>query len=128
MKVFVYGTLRKGYGNHHLLRDANFLGEAQVKATMYLMGYIPYVSLNNDTNTVHGEVYKIDEDILRRLDQLEGYYPSQPNTSFYNRSVIKTIDGHEAYIYHIEYKEEKEQYKVSSGDWKIYTQERDAQR
>ncbi len=128
MKVFVYGTLRKGYNNNYLLRDANFLGEAQVKATMYSMGYIPYVSLNNDTNTVHGEVYEINEDILRRLDQLEGYYPSQPNTSFYNRSLVKTVDGHEAYIYHIEYKEEKKEYEVAGGDWRTYIQEREALR
>ena len=75
MKVFVYGTLRKGFGNHSLLYNANFVGKATIKAAMYSMGYVPYVSLQTyeENDLVHGEVYEIDKDTLKRLDRLEGY-------------------------------------------------------
>jgi gamma-glutamylcyclotransferase (GGCT)/AIG2-like uncharacterized protein YtfP len=31
MFVFVYGTLKKGYGNHRLLENSKFIGNAKVR-------------------------------------------------------------------------------------------------
>lgn len=119
MKVFVYGTLRMGHGNNHLLHKAKFLGEATTNGLMYSMGYIPFVSLKHKSNEniVHGEVYEIDEDILQRLDRLEGYYPARPDHSFYNRSLVSTSLG-DAYIYHIDHDTDRN--RIEGGDWVKY--------
>ena len=37
MKLFVYGTLKRGYGNNRLLREATFIGPAISKSAMYRM-------------------------------------------------------------------------------------------
>ena len=85
-KVFVYGTLRKGCGNHRLLEQSIFVGNAKTvrKCAMYSVG-IPYVTeLERDVQIV-GEVYEVDDSTLRRLDRLEGH----PN--FYERRKIKVF-------------------------------------
>ncbi len=123
MKVFVYGTLRSGYGNNVLLHNATFLGEATTNGTMYSMGYIPFVSLKSRDTVVHGEVYEINEDILRNLDRLEGYNARMPEHSFYNRSLVETSPYGEAFIYHIDSRE-AEHNKIPSGDWRVYLEER----
>jgi gamma-glutamylcyclotransferase (GGCT)/AIG2-like uncharacterized protein YtfP len=117
-KVFVYGTLRNGWGNHALLVKSEFLGKATLQAKMYTFGFIPYISLNNanDDDIVHGEVYSIDDYTLARLDQLEGYREGNVESSFYTRSLVRTSLG-DAYVYHIEYRDNNEAKRIESGDW-----------
>ena len=72
--VAVYGTLKMGYGNHRLLEDAMFEGEA-VTAKKYPMvdnGYFPYLFNEDGGDHVKVEVYAVDADTLARLDALEG--------------------------------------------------------
>jgi gamma-glutamylcyclotransferase (GGCT)/AIG2-like uncharacterized protein YtfP len=44
--VFVYGTLRSGHCNHHMLRDASpcGVGSTDAKYAMYLVSGYPYVT------------------------------------------------------------------------------------
>lgn len=78
MKVFVYGTLKRGYGNNRLLtRDGViFVGEATTEDTFDMMNSgFPVLVFNEDFGLpVKGEVYDIGDntDILRSLDALEG--------------------------------------------------------
>ena len=81
--VFVYGTLKKGYGNHHLLKNAEFVGDATVKGTLYVEGLPMYRSEGD--GVVHGELYQVDNVTLGALDMLEGYRKSTPQYSLYNR-------------------------------------------
>jgi gamma-glutamylaminecyclotransferase len=71
-KVFVYGTLKKGYGNHRLLKDSTFLGNALTfeKFTLYDGGF-PYLGRYGASQII-GEVYEVDDDTLSDLDRLEG--------------------------------------------------------
>jgi len=73
-KVFVYGTLKRGHGNHILLQDSDFLGPALTneKYTMYRSG-IPFVSKLPDTTRVIGELYNVNKLTLNHLDMLEGH-------------------------------------------------------
>ena len=73
-KVFVYGTLKRGHGNHVLLRGSDFLGPSLTKEiyTMYRSG-IPFVSKSPGTTRVIGELYNVDELTLNHLDMLEGH-------------------------------------------------------
>lgn len=76
--IFVYGTLKKGYWNNHLLDGAKFLGEALTDKPYRLLGNgVPYAvpeEADDGGLPVKGEVYEID--VVRhlpRLDQLEGH-------------------------------------------------------
>ena len=72
-KVFVYGTLMKGFGNHVLLKDARYLGTAQLKGyglycvTPHYPGIVP-----QHGDLVKGEVYEVDNSMIKQLDTLEG--------------------------------------------------------
>ncbi len=87
--IFVYGTLRKGMGNHHLLEGSFFLGMGKTVARygMYILpSGIPYVKRRSERKTVIvGEVYVVDEDTLCRVDHLEGH----PN--FYRRRLVPVM-------------------------------------
>lgn len=87
--VFVYGTLKSGYGNHRCLSEfgATFVCDARSLRPDYVLtrGAFPYclpVEPGDGTRII-GEVYAVSAPCLARLDMLEGY----PN--HYTR---KTID------------------------------------
>ena len=72
--VYVYGTLRKGQGNHHLLDRSKFLGMAKTKKKYALYGSgVPFLSRTGAISHVIGEVYAVDDATLSRLDELEGH-------------------------------------------------------
>jgi len=86
-RVFVYGTLKRGFCNHALLDEAEFIGEATtVERFGFYLGAddyapeveeIPYLyrhpKVTDETISVHGEVWEISPTILRQLDRLEGH-------------------------------------------------------
>lgn len=87
MKLFVYGTLKKGYANHHVLDGAKFVCNASMpNAVLYSLGGFPGLQTTENSNdVVTGEVYEIDEAILKRCDRLEGhpdFYKRQPATVY----------------------------------------------
>ena len=96
--VFVYGTLRKGCGNHRLLTEQVKLGKDTIKGyRMYsLHGGFPGVVEGNEQDYVVGEVYEVDT--IRRLDGLEGYRPDEPKRGLYDRKQVETIYG-TAWVY-----------------------------
>ena len=76
-KVFVYGTLKQGHGNHGVMPSgAEYLGRGIAKGRMVSLGGFPGV-LKDTEGEVHGEVWDVPE--MNRLDSLEG------NGSFYTR-------------------------------------------
>lgn len=74
--VAVYGTLRKGFHNHKLLRHSNCLGSGQTieQYAMVCTG-IPYVlpGHREDGYNIHVEVYAVDDSVLASLDRLENH-------------------------------------------------------
>lgn len=96
-KVFVYGSLKRGFHNHHFLENSEFLGEIDIVGpfAMANLGSFPGLFLVKDRyNIVSGELYKVDEETFKRLDRLEGW----PN--FYDRVQIR-LDNNEdwAWVY-----------------------------
>lgn len=78
--VFVYGTLKRRYGNNCLLRTSEFVGEAATIEPMciYDVG-IPVVTLAKTAELkeyalpIVGEVYRVSDSVLSDLDILEGH-------------------------------------------------------
>lgn len=112
--VAVYGSLKKGYGNHRLLENAEYLGTTDTAPdwTMYSLGGFPAIVPDGDTQ-ICIEVYNVTQREFQSLDMLEGY------PSFYNRRVIDTRFG-KAWIYFMENKHDdyfNEDRVVEHGVW-----------
>ena len=86
MKVFVYGTLRKGLAWHSLIKNSEFIGEAKTKDKYCLYAEnIPFLFKDEEVSKIKGEVYEVDELTLKNLDKLEGH----PN--WYYREEVSII-------------------------------------
>lgn len=78
-KVFVYGTLRRGFGNNYRFDndECKFLGFRRVPGyELYSTrgGGVPMVlEVDDETSTAYGEVYEVDTATLQSLDYLEGH-------------------------------------------------------
>ena len=70
--LFVYGTLKKNCKGHHLLYRAKFIDYAVTsdKYALFLDEY-PLVVKQRKVSKIHGEVYLIDENLLRLIDEYE---------------------------------------------------------
>lgn len=69
--VFVYGTLKRGEGNHALLEGSAFLGEATTRGVLGDCGFYPAMATGGHS-VVRGEVFAVNARTLDRLDRLEG--------------------------------------------------------
>jgi gamma-glutamylcyclotransferase (GGCT)/AIG2-like uncharacterized protein YtfP len=111
--VAVYGSLRKGLGNHPVIEGAECKGNTIIKGwDLYSLGAYPFVVEGENELTV--EVYEVDSEMRqRRLDGLEGY----PN--FYDRIQVDTEFG-KAWIYFMHEKYTEGAPLVEHGDWTKY--------
>lgn len=75
--IAVYGTLRKGYGNHSYLSGAKFIGSGQTFDKYRMTGAgIPFLLQGKNvegSNNVRVEVYSVDDWKLKSIDRLEGH-------------------------------------------------------
>jgi len=117
--VFVYGTLKQGFGNHRLLERATLVGAAVTPThsyTMVSLGVFPAVYLRGN-NQICGELYTdVDRVIMQHLDWLEGY------PDFYNRSIIKVKTEHDdtlydAWMYHFDGEPVDTGPVIATGHW-----------
>ena len=89
-KVFVYGTLKKGFSNHYWhLGSAEdvfpFASTVKKYAMIVKTGYVyPYILGEHDQgHRILGEVYEVTDSQLTRLDLLEG------NPTHYRRELVE---------------------------------------
>ena len=107
--VFVYGSLKRGFYNHGLLENSEFISEYKTGANFTLLDLIAYPAvLNEGTTSIKGEIYRVNENTFKQLDQLEGY------PRFYDRIVIETKMGN-AWMYILQ--ENKNHPVIESGEW-----------
>ena len=113
MRVFVYGSLKRGFPNHRHLMTATFVGEAQTKPgfTLYDLGPFPGM-VAGGTGSVRGEVFDVDAATLVALDKLE----SVP--SFYDRATVPLADGSLAHAYLLRPRQIVGCPLIRSGSWR----------
>ena len=105
MRVFVYGTLKRGYGNNRLLDNSTFVENAVLKdhSAIYSFGTGGFpVAFPAEGKNLTGEIWDISgphkKETLRRLDALEG----------------------EGYMYHRIYNEELDaSYYLGGSMWNV---------
>lgn len=91
MKLFVYGTLKRGYGNNRLLQNATFIGEAITNKPYLLFNCgFPKAVPSEEGLPIIGEVFEVDEAQLARCDSLEGH----PDW-YVRREINANINGRE---------------------------------
>ena len=73
-RLFVYGTLKRGQGRSALLAGQTFLGEARTEPhyRLYSNGAFPCLVEAEDGVSIQGELWKVDDACLVRLDAVEG--------------------------------------------------------
>ncbi len=70
--VFVYGSLRYGFELHHLIAKSRYVGLGFVEGyIMYNLGGYPGVVKGD--GIVWGEVYEVNSETLRKLDEVEDF-------------------------------------------------------
>lgn len=91
--VFVYGTLMQRQPAHYLLVGVStYVGEATTVGTLYSMGPYPAFQPKGE-DTVHGELYIVDDATMLALDMYEGY-KGQSEDGLYDKGVIKVeVEG-----------------------------------
>lgn len=118
--VAVYGTLRAGLGNHHVLsrHDPVLLDTVTLPGfMMHDIGHFPGIVRHpSHLMGVVVELYGVTADALPGLDQLEGYKPDHLRLSLYIRETVETDYG-PAYIY-IWNLTTNNRPVIASGDWK----------
>lgn len=117
--VFVYGTLKRGMGNHGFLRDADYSGKARTLHEYPMIGDrgIPFVfPFKGIGHRIHGEVYLVsDPQTMLYLDYLERH----PDN--YRRAMVPVVqegytDPFNAWVYffqHVWLMSEQEEFKSS---------------
>lgn len=89
-RVFVYGTLKRGFPNHHYMDGATFIGTGRtVEAYPLVVGgqfFTPYLMPEPGVgHRVRGELWDVPEAMMPALDELEGVH--LPNG--YRRQLIR---------------------------------------
>ena len=98
--IFFYGTLMEPFnrpGRRRIGPQLIFKGHGSIAAALFDLGIYPAaVPADGDSARVRGEVYEMKNGIavLQVLDEIEGYSPSEPETSLYTRRVTTvTLDS-----------------------------------
>ena len=90
--VFFYGTLMAGFDRRRkagIDDKLAYIGRGSIKAALFDLGLYP-AAVPAPDRQVWGEVYEVTdaETVLPALDTIEGFSPSQPDTSLYLRTRV----------------------------------------
>jgi gamma-glutamylcyclotransferase (GGCT)/AIG2-like uncharacterized protein YtfP len=117
--VFVYGSLRGGSAQSMSIRfpKAQFIAAGKVRGRLYDLGAYPGLLLDESDSLVTGEVYEVDVEILKELDDFEASsnylrkqaevsldtdrrtcWTYEPNPEFYSLSTLVTSDDWIEYV------------------------------
>jgi gamma-glutamylcyclotransferase (GGCT)/AIG2-like uncharacterized protein YtfP len=111
--VFVYGSLKRGQANHHVLKGGRWLGTAALAGlALYDLGPFPMAIANGDaTCSLEGEVYAVGAALLERLDRFEGA------PRLYQRQAHALADGRTVWVYVGRARQVRHVRRIPSGCW-----------
>jgi gamma-glutamylaminecyclotransferase len=102
--IFVYGTLKKGCGLNYMLNTSTYIGEAVTmdKYKLHHINSLPMLEKEVKDDYVVGDVYRVNDKILEKLDKVEGI------PDFYVREpiyvMLEDVNHLYAYVYFINQK------------------------
>ena len=93
-RLFVYGSLKRGFAHHRELLGASLEGETRTMPNYRLVRHGDYPALvEGGSAAVSGEVYRVGVELLERLDVFEGC------PELYQRGRVLLADGSDALAY-----------------------------
>jgi gamma-glutamylcyclotransferase (GGCT)/AIG2-like uncharacterized protein YtfP len=103
------------------LAESAFMGHGKIDGALYDLGHYP--GLRAGKRAVYGELYDVDQSTLDKLDQIEGYFPDDPDHSLYLRRQVRVrpFDGDptiKAYSYF--YRDRCWTQPIACGDYRRY--------
>ncbi|HET9929355.1 MAG TPA: gamma-glutamylcyclotransferase family protein [Polyangiaceae bacterium] len=110
-RLFVYGSLKRGFANHRVLRNADFLGECRTAPHYRLFDLGAYPALATDgALSITGELYSYPVEHFSELDAFEG--PA------YRRGTVALSDGSTAEAYLLVTAECDEAIELHTDTWR----------
>lgn len=92
--LFVYGSLKRGFENHHHLAPADYVDSCTTGPGYALFHVGRYPALvRAGAGSVQGELYQVEPDLLDHLDVFEGC------PTLYQRQTLRLEDGRTAFAY-----------------------------
>ncbi|MFQ5778596.1 MAG: gamma-glutamylcyclotransferase [Terriglobia bacterium] len=93
-KLFVYGTLRRGFPLHAYLdkKVARYLGKGKICGRLYDLGQFPgAIPSQSPTDEIEGELYELIDASkqLSELDAVEEFDPDRPGKSLFVRQLAE---------------------------------------
>lgn len=99
-RLFVYGTLRKGYSLNRVLRrmGARYVGKGRIQGSLYDLGEFPgAVTSSSMRKRIEGELYELPhaDAQLKELDRIEEFDSERPENSLFVRriSTVRLANG-----------------------------------
>ena len=92
MRLYVYGTLRRGCRNHEYLRGVRYLGKTKIPNMGLNVQGLPYV-IPVFGKMLVVEIYDVDKKKLKQIDTLEGH------PVFYERFQVADKKGKLGWLY-----------------------------
>ena len=116
--LFVYGALRKGASNEWRMKDARWLGPAEVAGTLVKIDWYPGLVLG-DGGLVKGEIYEIGSEMLKALDEFEGIGLEDDRNGEYHRVRAEvSLSDKPTTVWIYEWLKGLDSYEiVEAGDW-----------
>lgn len=95
---------------------ANFIADAEVNGSLYDLGAYPGLLLNESNSSVVGEVYEVDDETLKQLDDFEA------SSHYLRRQVEISLGAHRSKCWTYEPNPESYSFQtlITSGDWIEY--------
>lgn len=111
--MFVYGTLLAGEENHDVLGGARRVGRGRTMPAFELRDLGAYPGLvEGGSREVVGEVYEVDDEMLRALDDFEDH------PRLYRRTTITLADGRRVETYVLPEGRALGSAIIESGSWR----------
>ncbi len=85
MRVFLYGTLRRGACNAQRMAGGEFVSVGTVAGTLIRIDWYPGLVLDAEAGPVRGEVWEVSRELLAELDRYEGCDPESGSGEDYRR-------------------------------------------
>lgn len=113
IRLFVYGSLKRGFAHHALLVAAEREGPAETAPgyRLVLQGSYPAL-VPSRAGSVRGEVYRVSDELLARLDVFEGC------PELYQRHELVLADGTTALCYAIDEERARDCSELDADEWR----------